>query len=239
MIEHYTIQSFSAEWWFVTLTLSVVIYMVIYLAKISNANFNSNLTKIIGFILLSRFVLIHPYQHYHLDIWSLQSSLPLHLCGISAFLSGLLMFWKNQIAYECLFYWGLCGAFHSLLTPEMTNGSQGLLYFEYYLSHGGIVLAALYLTFVVGMKPRKNSWLFIFIYSQGLIPTIGLINTILDSNYLYLSSPPDANNPIINFIRLQPQLIYIIFIDFIALLHFYFIYKLFNFNIENKVVYND
>ena len=236
MIDHYTIQSFSAEWWLVTLLVSTVIYLIILLGKVLNANFSSSLTKIIGFILLSRFVLIHPYQYYCLDIWSFKSSLPLHLCGISAFLSGLLMFWKNQIAYECLFYWGLCGAFHSLLTPEMTNGNQGLLYFEYYLSHGGIILATLYLTFIIGMRPRQTSWLYIFIYSQLLIPIIGLVNLILDSNYLYLSSPPDANNPIINFIRLQPRLIYIIFIDFVALLHFYFVYKLFNFKTENGVI---
>ena len=235
MIGHYTIETFSNEWWLTTSFTIAVILFIVYLGKSFQSNYNSKLTKLIGILLLGRFILVHPYQYFSLNIWSLQSSLPLHLCGLSAFLSGLLMFWKNQTAYECLFYWGLCGAFHSMLTPEFTNGIPGLLYYEYYISHGGIILAALYLTFVIGMRPRERSWLKIFLYSQILIPIIGIINILLNSNYLYLSTPPDANNPIINFIREQPSFIYIVFIDLIALLHFFLVYKLFSMRIPKRM----
>tara|TARA_Y100001970_G_C14112045_1_gene791422 strand:- start:332 stop:1051 length:720 start_codon:yes stop_codon:yes gene_type:complete len=231
MVAHYTIQTFSKEWWVATSFTLIIIALILWLGLSLRISYRDRLTKMIGIILIGRFFLIHPYQHYILDIWSVKSSLPFHLCGISAILSGVLLLWKSQFFYECLFYWGLCGAFHSILTPEMTNGSQGLLYFEYYLSHGGIILSALYLTYVIGMRPRVNSWFRVFIFSQILIPVIGCINMLLDSNYLYLSYPPEVNNPIIDFIREQPKLIYIIFIDIVALVHFYLIYVLMNIKI--------
>ena len=228
MVDHYIIQTFSGEWWIATSITSIIIIFILQLGLYLNVSFNSKLTKLIGIVLIGRFILIHPYQYYFLEIWSMKSSLPLHLCGLSAILSGVLLFWKNQFFYECLFYWGLCGGIHSILTPEMTNGNQGLMYFEYYVSHGGIILSALYLTAVIGMKPRVNSWLKVFIFSQLLIPVIGGINMLLNSNYLYLSHPPEVDNPIIDFIREQPKLIYVIFIDLVALLHFYILYMVMN-----------
>ena len=35
------------------------------------------------------------------------------------------------LLYECLYFWGLSGAFHSLLTPEFTIGRNGLLFYEW------------------------------------------------------------------------------------------------------------
>ena len=122
------------------------------------------LAKIIGVILIFRTIGIHFYLDY-LGTWKIESSLPLHLCGLSAILSGLVLFWRKQLLYECLYFWGLAGAFHALLSPEFTNGTQGVLFYEYFLSHGGILLSALYLTVVFNMRPRQHSWIKIFLYT--------------------------------------------------------------------------
>ena len=45
-------------------------------------------------------------------------------------------------------------------------------------------MCALYLTYVLKMKPRIYSWLKIFLYSQLLIPVVGIINITIDSNYV-------------------------------------------------------
>ena len=157
---------------------------------------------------------------YYLDLWTIESSLPLHLCGLSAILSGIVLFWKRQWAYECLYYWGLPGAFHSFLSPEFTSGTQGFLFFEYYISHGGILLSALYLTLLLDMRPRKNSWLKIFLLSQLLIPIIGSINWILGANYMYMCAKPIAENPLL----FGDWPWYFIGMEVAALVHFFIIY---------------
>ena len=226
MNQHYTIPTFSSEWWLAISISFVIIFLFIYFGKIININNRHYLSKFIAIILILRFVLIHPYHYFILNAWDSTINLPLHLCGLSAILSGIVLIYPKQILYELLFFWGLPGAFHSFLTPEFTVGHSGLLYIEYFISHGGILLSALYLTIVDGMKPRKNSWLKVFLYSQILIPIIGFVNYLLDANYMFLCQAPIVNNPLI-FTTTWPW--YILSIDFLALIHYYILYLILRF----------
>ena len=219
MIPHETLEIFSNTWWKTNLlTIGVIVFLLI-LGKFSKSKNKELLAKVIGSVLIFRAIGVHFYWH-HLGIWTIESSLPLHLCGLSAILSGIVLFWRKQLAYECLYYWGLPGAFHSLLTPEFTNGTEGLLFFEYYLSHGGILLAALYLTLLLDMKPRKNSWWKIFLLSQLLIPIIGSINWLLNANYMYICNKPIVENPFL--FGEWPW--YFLGIELAAIIHFFLIY---------------
>jgi hypothetical integral membrane protein (TIGR02206 family) len=219
MIPHETIELFSPLWWKGNIPTIIAIVLIIYVGKQLSAVGRQRLAVFMGVIFLARAILIHPYQIY-LGRWTVQSSLPLHMCGISALLSGIVLLWRNQLAYEFLFYWGIPGAFHSLLTPEFTLGTQGLLFPEYFLSHGGIIASALYLTLVLGMRPRKGSWWKIAIWSQLIFPIIGPINWLLDANYMYICEKPIASNPFV--IGEWPW--YIFVLEIIGLLHFVVVY---------------
>ena len=185
MIFHETLEIFSPLWWQANTTTLFIIIIFLLIGKWFNGRNRENLAKIIGIVLIARTVGIHFYWN-HLGIWTIESSLPLHLCGLSAILSGIVLFWRNQLAYECLYYGGIIGAFHSLLNPEFTIGWDGLLFYEYYLYHGGIILSAIYLTWILGMRPRKGSWWKVFLWSQLLLTIIGCINWTLNANYIYL-----------------------------------------------------
>ena len=122
-IPHEIIEPFSTLWWQAN---STTIITLIILLLYSNTLRNSQLLKfsyIAGFILCSQVIFMQFYQLY-IDKWFASSSIPLHFCGLSSILAGILMFKRNQFAYECLYYWGLAGAFHSLLTPEFTLGKS-------------------------------------------------------------------------------------------------------------------
>ena len=106
------------------------------------------------------------------------------------------------------------------MTPEFTNGTSGFLFYEYYLSHGGIILSAIYLTWILGMRPRKGSWWRVFLWSQLLLPIIGFINGNLSANYMYLCIRPIVNNPLL--IGKWPW--YLLIIELMALIHFFIVY---------------
>jgi hypothetical integral membrane protein (TIGR02206 family) len=219
MIPHETLEIFSLLWWQSNFTTLFIILVFLFMGKWFNPENREKLAQIIGTVLIIRTIGIHFYWDY-LGIWTIESSLPLHLCGLSAILSGIVLFWRKQWAYECLYFWGISGAFHSLMTPEFSSGKGGLLFYEYYLSHGGIILSAIYLTWVLGMKPRKGAWFKVFLWSQLLIPIIGCINWALSANYMYLCIKPIAKNPFL--IGEWPW--YIIGIELAALLHFFIVY---------------
>jgi len=157
-----------------------------------------------------------------MNVWVVESSIPLHLCGLSSILAGVLLFKRTQFIYECLFYWGLAGALQSLLTPEFTLGkSDSVIYIDYFISHGGIIFAALYLTIILKMRPREYSWFKVFLFSQILIPIIGTVNWLLESNYMYLCQKPIVDNPLI--VGDWPY--YILFVNLIALVNFWLLYQ--------------
>ena len=219
MIPHEILEIFSSLWWKTNLITIGIILFFLLLGRYIKPENKKTLAKIIGTILIFRTVGVHFYWDY-LGIWRIESSMPLHLCGLSAILSGLVLFWRKQLAYECLYFWGLPGAFHSLMTPEFTMGISGLLFYEYYLSHGGIILSAIYLTCILEMRPRKGSWWKVFLWSQLLVPIIGFINWTLNANYMYICIKPIANNPFL--IGEWPW--YFLGIECAAMLHFFIIY---------------
>ena len=219
MIPHETLEIFSTLWWKSNSATLILIVVFLLLGWWTNHKNREKLAKFIGVVLIIRTIGVHSYWDY-LGIWNIESSLPLHLCGLAAILSGVVIFWRKQLAYECLYFWGLTGAFHSLMTPEFTHGREGLLFYEYYLSHGGIILSAIYLSWILGMRPRKGAWWKIFLWSQLLVPIIGLINWSLNANYMYLCIKPIVNNPFL--IGEWPW--YFLGMECATIIHFFVIY---------------
>ena len=84
------------------------------------------------------------------------------------------------------------------------------------------------------MRPKIGAWWKVFLRSQILLPVIGLINWILDANYMYLCNKPIANNPFI----MGEWPWYILIIELTVLLHFLIIYLPFGL-IYNKISLTD
>ena len=139
-------------------------------------------------------------KHIHLvqaDLWNTMDNLELHLCGFSRFLSIFLLLFGWRWAYYPLFFWGIVGGFHSLLTPELTSGDTTYMYIEYYVVHGGILIIPLYFHFVRGMRIGRWTWAKVLAINLGLMIPIGLANYLTGGNYMFLCSPPKVENPLI------------------------------------------
>ena len=219
MTPHDTIPIFG-KLWFLTngLTFSAIALIIIFTKRLSPKHIRL-VTLTIGALICCRVVAQHTYQIVH-GTWNIQSSLNLHLCGISAVFAGIVMFYRPQWLFELLYYWGVPGAFHSFMTPEYTLGSTGWMFIDYYLEHGGIWLGAFYLIFVYGMKPRKGSWWRVFVYSQGLVVVLAVVNYVIDANYMYICEKPIVDNPFV--IGEWPW--YFLGLELAGLLHFLIVY---------------
>ena len=208
-MEDYIIDPFSLEWIITNLITLISILIVIHIGKniLDNNDNKIKLGYIVGAILLARFFTSHLYQVYGVPFrWNLMESLPLQLCSISAIISSISLFRFNQFFYEFLILLGLPAAIISLITPELTMGYSPFLLVEYFISHGGIVLSALYLTFVLGARPRIGSWIKITIASQVVLLLAHSMNLWLNklypdasavANYMYTIIPPQVDLPLL------------------------------------------
>ena len=197
MIEHTVIPPFSQEWFIYNLITLLIIIVTIFFSKNLENKKKNFLTSSLAAVFIFEFIFIDWYHLFIDNSWSLQNSLPLHLCGLMWLLSIYLFLTKKQWAFEMVLFIGMPGALHSLMTPQLTHGSDLLHKIDFFIGHGGLVLAPFYAIFVLNMWPRKHAWWKSFLKLQILVLTVGIINYFIESNYMYLMHPPIAKNPLI------------------------------------------
>jgi hypothetical integral membrane protein (TIGR02206 family) len=125
--------------------------------------------------------------------WTVQEMLPLHLCGLLVWASAFMLVKKSDTVYEFAYIIGIMGALQALLTPNI--GVYGYPHFRFYqtnLSHGGIVIAALYMTWVEGFRPYPKSLLRVLIIGNLYMVFAGVINWLIGSNYLFIAYKPET-----------------------------------------------
>ena len=190
------IEPLSSTWW-IGMSLSILVsFGIIQIAIRIPPDKRKILMMILGFTLISIELMQQFYLH-HLGLWSIKTSLPIHLCGISGILAGIMMFRSSHYGFEFLALIGSPGALHALLTPQLNHGTIPFLIFKYYVSHAGIVLVPLFLAVVLGYRIKRSSWYRVLLLCQVLLIIIGLTNYFIGANYMYLAEKPLVNNPMV------------------------------------------
>ena len=146
--------------------------------------------------------------------------MPLHVCGITVFAVVVMLVFRRQTAYEIAYFWGLVGATNAVVTPQLEFGYPQYRFFQYFIAHGGIVAAALFATWGLGMRPTTRSVLRVFVLLNVLAVVLIGVNLMLGSNYMFLCQPPVTRSPFF----FLPWPWYLLFLDGIALVLFYVLF---------------
>ncbi|MGH8020175.1 MAG: TIGR02206 family membrane protein [Opitutaceae bacterium] len=119
-----------------------------------------------------------------------QEMLPLQLCDLTLFACAIACVTRRQYAYELAYFWGLAGSSQGLFTPDLAFDYPAPHYWFFFIGHGGIVGAVLFLTAALGMRPHPRS--IVRAYAALLIyaAIAGLFNALAGTNYGYLRTKP-------------------------------------------------
>jgi hypothetical integral membrane protein (TIGR02206 family) len=132
--------------------------------------------------------------HIHYGLWTVETMLPLELCNLMVLTSAWTLLTRSQTGYEFIYLLGIPAASQVLITPALgPYGLPHILFFQIFISHGGVVLAALYLALGEGMRPR--SWRSVrMVAGWTLLYALAVfwLNRVLGSNYLFLAYKPPA-----------------------------------------------
>ena len=214
--------SFTSEWWLCIIVTVIVITSIIYLPNYFNWAKSKYFRWTIASLMIFNLLIENVYG-INMGEWHFEDNLPLHLCGISGIMGIILMFRFNAPIAQIYFYWALTGGIHSLLTPEFDLGTNGYFFYAYFINHGSLLLVCFYMIKHHNFSPDKKSWMKAFWYLQLVALTIGVFNWISGSNYMYLTSPPIVDNPLI--VGKWPW--YILVFEALAFIHFWGFYKLY------------
>jgi hypothetical integral membrane protein (TIGR02206 family) len=222
MENHVIMEPMTPIWWACIATVVGIITLLVVLPFYAKWARHPYYPRVIASFLIINLLIENCYALW-IGSWSVKNNLPLHLCGISSIIGMILMFRFNTALAQVFYYFGMTGGIHSMLTPEFDLGDQGFFFYSYFITHGSLLLVCTYMIVHYRFKPEKNSWLKTFLVIQAMAILIGLFNWSTGSNYMFLSSPPIVDNPLI--IGSWPW--YILVFEALALIHFFTFYKLF------------
>lgn len=127
--------------------------------------------------------------------WTVQTMLPLHLCSVLVFASAYMLLTRSYRVYEFAYFLGIAGALQPLLTPDAgIYGFPHFRFFQVIISHGLIVTAAIYMTFVEGYRPYLSSLKRVFVWTNLYMVVVFILNQILGSNYLFIAHKPETTS---------------------------------------------
>ena len=130
-------------------------------------------------------------------IFTLEESLPLHMCGISQILLFIYLTFDVRKVFPILVFWGPLGGIQAFLTPGMESTLTWAYITQFYMAHSFVVLVPIYLMVRGGEKlPIGTFWRTIIITNVAGVLMMA-INSVLGSNYWYVNQPPPVNHPLV------------------------------------------
>jgi hypothetical integral membrane protein (TIGR02206 family) len=126
---------------------------------------------------------------------SLASSLPLHLCNFGMIMVGVLLITRKQWALELAYFWALCGATQSLLTPDLHYMFPHPMAITFFTAHTIEIVGLLYAVIILKMRPHWDSIPRVFWKTLVLAALVFPLNFIHpDMNYMFLKHAPDGGS---------------------------------------------
>jgi hypothetical integral membrane protein (TIGR02206 family) len=157
------------------------------------------------------------------ESWSLKEDLPLQLSDLSVILAIVMLFTKSKKLFQFLYFAGLGSSIQAILTPDLGRYSfPHFEYFEFFVSHGGVVLACIFMILAFNYRPTlQGMWITILIVNiySGFV---FFLNKWLGANYLYLMKKPKSSS-LLDYLGQWPW--YLLSIEMVIILSFYILYS--------------
>lgn len=155
--------------------------------------------------------------------WSVQKALPLQLSDLAALLAIVMLWTRSDRIFQFMYYAGLASAIQAILTPDLHHFSfPHFLYFQSFVSHGGVVLACLFMIVAFSCRPTIRSlWVSVLIVNLYAF-CVFFINKRLGSNYMYMMKKAGMNT-ILDLLGPWPW--YYLSVEIVMIVSFYLLYS--------------
>jgi hypothetical integral membrane protein (TIGR02206 family) len=127
--------------------------------------------------------------------WSLDFNLPLHLTDVVTIVSVLALWTARPLLVELTWFWGLTASVQAVLTPDLGGVDfPELLYWTFFITHAGAVVAAVQLVIGRGIEPRPGAVGRAFAATLAVAGAAGAANLLTGGNYMWLREKPDEGS---------------------------------------------
>jgi hypothetical integral membrane protein (TIGR02206 family) len=155
---------------------------------------------------------------------------PLELCDASLWLVIASLLSLNPAIFDIAYYWAIAGATQSLFTPNLVKTTP-FLSVQFFVDHGLIVCATLYLIWSGQARPREGSVARSLIAANIYAIVIGTFDFFFKTDYMFLRTKPPTPS-LLDFLGPWPW--YIFVCEFVALGLFLLLYLPFRHPVSDR-----
>jgi hypothetical integral membrane protein (TIGR02206 family) len=119
------------------------------------------------------------------------NAIPLNLCDWATVATLVALMKPTQKTYELAYFWALCGTLQALITPDCVYDFPDAQFTLFFVYHGGIIAAVIYLTTGLKMRPYLMSIVRVTAWTLLYGAAAGLADWRLGTNYGFLRAKPD------------------------------------------------
>ncbi|MGC4050465.1 MAG: TIGR02206 family membrane protein [Paludibaculum sp.] len=116
--------------------------------------------------------------------------LPLQLCDLSLWLTVITLLALRPWTFEPGFFVGIAGASMAVVTPELWAPAWSYPTAYFFVAHGGIIAAMLFLVWSGQARPRPRAMWRGLLVLNGWAAFVGTFNAIFHTNYMFLCRKP-------------------------------------------------
>lgn len=207
------------------MTIGVIFFLCILLIVLRNELKKNGKRRLLRLSLASLLVVSEASQHLWLmgeKAWSIKRDLPLQLSDLSVLLAIVMLFVRSNKLFLFLYFAGLGSSIQAILTPDLRFSFPHFQTIEFFVSHGGVVLACLFMAMAFPYRPTiKSMWMTILIvnlYAAGVF----FLNKVLGANYLYIMKKP-RNASLLDYLGPWPW--YLLSMELVMILSFYLLFS--------------
>lgn len=180
----------ASHWWALILIAAACVLTLGFRRRLAEPRTANIVRHALAAILLLFDIALHVW-YFTAGRWDPAVTLPLQLCSLTLILSFLMLWTKSCRLFEFNYFAGIGGALQALLTPAaILSGFPHFTFFYFFVAHGGIIVASLFMIAAYGYRPRRSAiWRTLLYLNLVLIP-VGLINAITGGNYMFIARKP-------------------------------------------------
>jgi hypothetical integral membrane protein (TIGR02206 family) len=134
-------------------------------------------------------------EHAHFVVrgtWSPDFNLPLHLTDVVTVVAVLALWTARPLLVELTWFWALTASLQAVLTPDLGADFPELVFWTFFITHSGAVVAAVMLVLGCGLAPRPGAVGRAFGATLAVAVAAGTANLLTGGNYMWLREKPDT-----------------------------------------------
>ena len=149
----------------------------------------------LGIFLLINELIWYAYK-YRTEGSRFPEGLPLQLCDLSLWLTVLSLLTLHRWTFEPAWFAGIAGAAMAVITPELWAPAWSYPTAYFFVAHGGIIAAMLFLVWSKQARPGPSAmWRGLLVLNAWAL-FVGAFNVAFHTNYMFLCRKPVSASPL-------------------------------------------